>query len=336
MSGRFRYRLALYIHGLHKVCGARFLTHAPFFISHLITSRCNANCQTCMWKGVTEDEEDTGKILDFYGQAKRVGFISTVFWGGEPLMREDMIDILTHCKRIGFVCGLITNGYFLPERCEELSELLDFLIVSIDIPSEQLDALRGVEGIFTHATMGIDLFRQANPESKVIINAVVSRLNYRHLDDLIDYAQERSLSLNLDAMVSGPPDIDALRLSSSLERRVFSKFIVKKRKGAPIVNSFSYLQMFAEGNQDYRCHRNEIAIRVLPNGDLTNCLFPSCPIGNVYEEDLVSLLNKPSYRFLQKIGTRCRRCVDAGTVESSLFWGFKPEVVFNTLRLFLT
>lgn len=40
-------------------------------------------------------------------------------------------------------------------------------------------------------------------------------------------------------------------------------------------------------------------------------------------------------RWLRREALGCCRCVDTGTVESSLFWEFEPEVVLNSLRLFL-
>lgn len=310
-------------------------THSPFFISHLITSRCNASCPTCLWKGIVKDELDTSKIINFYRQARNLGFISTVFWGGEPLMRKDTIDILRFCKESGFVCGLITNGYLLPERYKELAQLLDFLIVSIDIPSEKLDELRGVHGLFKNALEGINLIRRSSPNIKIFINTVISRLNYQYLDDVIDFVQASRLTVTFESMTSGREDVDTLKLPNSIERQVFQKLIDRKKEGKPINNSFSYLKMFAKGNRNYTCHTNEIAIRVEPNGNLTNCLSKSNPIGNVYEENLSILLKSISFKVLQRKGRKCSKCVDAGTIESSFFWDLNPEVMISTLHLFL-
>ena len=55
----------------------------------------------------------------------------------------------------------------------------------------------------------------------------------------------------------------------------------------------------------------------------------------MYRDDLRSILTSERMRALQRRARNCSRCVDTGTVESSFFWEFTPEVMVNTLRLFL-
>ena len=84
------YRAWLFLGAARSVIRSRFFTHQPFFVSHLITTRCFARCATCLWRGESKEEQDAGKIIDFYNQAKKLGFVSTTFWGGEPLLRQDL------------------------------------------------------------------------------------------------------------------------------------------------------------------------------------------------------------------------------------------------------
>lgn len=103
-------RIWLFFGATNCVIKSRFITHRPFFISHLITSRCFAKCPTCLWRGKAPEENDTTKIIDFYRQAKQLGFVSTTIWGGEPLLRDDLFEILRECKKMGFITGIITIG----------------------------------------------------------------------------------------------------------------------------------------------------------------------------------------------------------------------------------
>jgi len=85
----------------------------------------------------------------------------------------------------------------------------------------------------------------------------------------------------------------------------------------------------------YRCHAPKISIRVEPNGNVTNCQDRNHPIGNVFQENLEDILNRPRFRWLQKKAESCSSCVDSGVIESSLFWDFNLEVIMNTIKLFM-
>ncbi len=247
------------------------------------------------------------------------------------------------CQRLDLVTGLVTNGYLMPKYYRELSSNLDFLIVSIDIPSKKHDELHGVDGLFERAIQGINLVRGRNPGLKVFINTVVSRLTYPWVERIVKLCEEMDLAVTFESVNRGEPEFPRpdgskpldFRLSREKEREVFRK-IRELKKGRKCVNkSLSYLRMFEEGVVRYNCNGKRVFIRVEPNGDVTNCLDRKNPLGNVYKERLSSILRSEGMRSLQKRARGCFRCVDAGTIESSLFWDFQPEVGLNILRLFL-
>ena len=139
---------------LGTILYSRFVSNRPFILSHLVTARCNCRCASCLWRSrapETENSEElrTDEIMDLYGKLKNTGFLAVTLWGGEPLLRDDIVPLLTHAKRLGFHTSLITNGYFLNELHRGLAPVLDTLIVSIDLPSEEHDAVRRCPGLFS-------------------------------------------------------------------------------------------------------------------------------------------------------------------------------------------
>lgn len=332
-------RRRLFLRAASRAVSARFLTHRPFFISHRITGRCVAACETCLWRGNFAEEEDTGTIIAAYERAFRAGFISTTFWGGEPLIRDDIEEIAAACRKFGFTVGLITNGFYLPERAAEVSKNLDFLIVSIDAPSEKHDNLRKVKGIFHRAVEGIKSARSANPGLKIFLNSVVSKLSYPDVLGMAQFARELGTTVTFESTNTGRPLSGGkevtLRLEPQLERRAFSEIRLMKRRGLPINNSDLYLKMFATGDTFYRCHNPKISLGVAPDGSVTTCLAKNRLIGNFYREDAAQIVASPLLREFQKEAQSCSRCVDTGTIECSLFHTLTPEVVLNTLRLFV-
>ena len=336
-------RIWLFFGATNCVIKSRFITHYPFFISHLITSRCFAKCPTCLWRGKASEEKDTTKIIDFYRQAKQLGFVSTTIWGGEPLLREDLFEILRECKKMGFITGIITNGHLLPKYYELLAKYLIFLIVSIDIPNVKHDNLRGVPGMFNNLLFGLKQIRAKNPHLKVFINSVVSRLNYTHVDKLIQLAENLSTSITFESVNEGlvefPRDEEKefvyFRLSPDKEKEVFRHIYEMKKKHHSVNNSRNYLKLFKQGNVKYKCHAPKISIRVYPDGSVVNCQDRRHPIGNVYKERLSKILSRPPMKRLQKNAEACSKCVDSGVIESSLFWDFNLEAMANSMWLFI-
>ena len=90
-------------------------------------------------------------ILD---KAWDAGIPHIIFTGGEPTLRSDLADLITHAEQLGQVTGVLTNGLRLAEK-DYLQQLLqsglDHLMVIFDTNEEQAwEALRDVmaEDIF--------------------------------------------------------------------------------------------------------------------------------------------------------------------------------------------
>ena len=91
-----------------------------------LTYRCNLNCIHCYCKG-SEDKEkelttkDWKKILD---EIHKEGCLTLCFTGGEPLVRNDFLDIYSYAKRKGFLITIFTNGQLLTRQ------IIDYFVKS--------------------------------------------------------------------------------------------------------------------------------------------------------------------------------------------------------------
>jgi len=67
-----------------------------------------------------------------------------VLSGGEPLLREDILDILQQVKSMGIKTVLQSNAILLKERINELAPYIDWISLSLDGDSESTNSiLRG-------------------------------------------------------------------------------------------------------------------------------------------------------------------------------------------------
>jgi len=87
-------------------------------------------------------ELTTREIFRMLDEAKRLNFVAYVAWGGEPLLRHDIIDILNHAHGLGFYTSMITNGTLLKDRAKETSKIVDLTWVSLDYDSEYHSEMR--------------------------------------------------------------------------------------------------------------------------------------------------------------------------------------------------
>ena len=312
----------------------------PFMVSHRITAKCNCRCETCLWRADSPvyEEEETDRIIKAYESASKSGIISATLWGGEPLLRDDIVELCKEIRNSGITLGLITNGYLLSEKIE-VCRHLDYLIVSLDYADERHDELRKRSGVFERAVNGIKEARRLNNRLKVMINTVVSVKNDESALDVAHLGERLRVGVVFESTNEGETLYDGrivgLRLPAEKEKKVFRKLIRLKGKGLPVLNSYTYLRMLAGGKFRYRCHIPKLSIGVGPDGTVSSCRDRKTVFGNFYYDRLDRIIEDEGRKLLEREAERCCRCVDTGCAETSLFWDGAFEVVMNTFRLFV-
>jgi radical SAM protein with 4Fe4S-binding SPASM domain len=119
-----------------------------------LTRSCNLSCLHCRAAAKNEKDErelktdECKKVLDSIASFSSPVIILT---GGEPLIREDIFEIIEHGRKKGLHMVLATNGTLLSkERARILKELgIKRISLSLDgKDSKSHDGLRGIEGSF--------------------------------------------------------------------------------------------------------------------------------------------------------------------------------------------
>ncbi len=160
---------------------------APIDVFMEITYRCNLRCIHCYASAshAGSEEMSTGEILDVLREASRLGVFRVAIGGGEPLLRDDFIDIVKGAVAEGLWVDFSTNGFYLSEEVlDELSRVgVRWLQVSLDGSCEHVhDAVRG-EGSFKRALEAIVLSKEKG--FTVAVRTTVSRVNLRDLGNIL-------------------------------------------------------------------------------------------------------------------------------------------------------
>ncbi|MEW5785949.1 MAG: radical SAM protein [Bacillota bacterium] len=93
----------------------------PAVIAVSPTMRCNYNCQGCYSRNrATEDELTTAELNALFKEASELGVTAVVVTGGEPLLRDDLLDLIARRRRLLFI--LISNGtHITPESARQIT-----------------------------------------------------------------------------------------------------------------------------------------------------------------------------------------------------------------------
>jgi len=165
---------------------------APPRMDLALTYRCNNNCYFCYTGGpqkVTElDTAEWKRAIDTLWDN---GIPQVVFTGGEPTLREDLVELVDHAKE--FVTGLITNGRKLPGLAQELKRVdLDYIQVSLESSNSQIhDRMVGVDGAWQETTAGIKAAMSAGLE--VITNTTLTKDNIESFVETINFGKQLGL-----------------------------------------------------------------------------------------------------------------------------------------------
>lgn len=91
-----------------------------------LTYRCNLNCIHCYCKGSEDRKREltTAEFKKILDELHNEGCLSLQFSGGDPLLREDFLEIYSYAKKKGFIITIFTNGILFNQ------DLIDYLAKS--------------------------------------------------------------------------------------------------------------------------------------------------------------------------------------------------------------
>ena len=166
------------------------------FVPRLIfwetTAACNLKCIHCRASALdfrSPDDLSTEESFALLDSIASFAQPVMVLSGGEPLVRDDIYDIVSHGTSLGLRIVLATNGTMLtPEAARRLKEVgIRRISVSIDGASAGThDAFRRQQGAFDAALAGIENSKAAGIPFQ--INTSITRHNLAEVPDILDLA----------------------------------------------------------------------------------------------------------------------------------------------------
>ena len=282
------------------------LTKKPLVVSFEVTSSCNANCRHCDKGGILSDETPLTpkQIGDHY---RKLHPVAVQLSGGEPLLREDIVDIVLEIKESHGAPYLIlvTNGsLFDRDKYLRLCDAgVDQFSISLDFPDERHDEFRRTPGLFRHLE---EIVPQLTAEGRrnVILNTTISSQNVELLTQMYKIASGWGALMSYSAYSALRTGDPSYTVSSDEDlktmRDQLDELIEMKAAGADVMNPVSILndtyRFFAEGGIP-GCMAGYRFLLITPEGYYRPCAHK--PLMHRSQEELIESFSDSN---------RCKGC----------------------------
>jgi radical SAM protein with 4Fe4S-binding SPASM domain len=156
-----------------------FKTSFPRIVLWYATERCDVGCKHCCYPPRNTKELSSDEAKTLMSKLSKAGARYFVFVGGEPLLRDDIVELCEFCNKVGLKPYVVTKGGKLvghAERSDELAKELRHVGAKVTV---------AVDGI-THST--IDAICEAPEVYERVMEALNRCLNHGILQGFVTAA----------------------------------------------------------------------------------------------------------------------------------------------------
>lgn len=281
-----------------------------------LTFRCNLKCVHCYASsGIKNDSEEYSfqeicKILD---EIANEGCLWLLITGGEPLTRNDFLDIYVYAKKKGFIITLFTNGTLINEdviRCFQKWRPFNIEVTLYGAKQKTYETISGIMGSYNQCIRGIDLLLNAG--LPLTLKSIIMSLNKHEIEELRQFSDSHGMPFLFDPILNlglnnsehpknyrlTPEEVVELDISDK-ERFQSWKEYLDDFGGQPLSDNL------------YLCGAGETSFFINPYGELQMCVLSRFPSYNLRKGNF----SKGWHSFIREIrkkkvqnNFRCKKC----------------------------
>ncbi len=250
------------------------------------------------WQDPRGDELRADEYAALAAELQKMGSHQISIAGGEPLLRDDVFDIIRSFSGRGMSVNLCTNGILLEKYHDQVcSSNATLVTVSLDGASaDSHDTIRGVPGSYRQIEDGIRKLLSHSRSSRPIVrvrmtisnqNVNEMRTFYEKWEGVVDDVLFQPVHHCSDAYYTGM-DESSLHLDPEL--------IAKQIDATPLAND-GYLTRLIDSLKDcgsfphQQCFAAVLMARIDPWGNAYPCLEQHVSVGSIRESDFKTIWN---------------------------------------------
>lgn len=317
------------------------LIRPPFMVSYSITTKCNLKCKHCYSDSVDQtapDELSTEEAFRLVDDLSEWGIGLLIIDGGEPLCRDDLLDILRYASSKGIRTTIGSNATLIDEVMAR--KLLDAGVMSAAVSVDGADAqthdsFRGLNGAFEQTFKGIEACRKAGLPFQ--FNMVIRKDTLPQLKDMLRLALDSGANAAefFDLVASGRAKEECKEQVLSLDERKWAmEWLAESQGDCPIIIRVPgcpmYPLLLQQKKVQPRYFPKEMLrrvpyydrgcaagmpmgyIMVLSNGEVNPCMLLQVRLGNIRRQSIISIWeNSPllaELRQRESLAGECGSC----------------------------
>ena len=308
----------------------------PYHAQWLLTNRCNYRCRGCnVWRGQKRPQEvSTEDVKKGLGILHDLGVIEIVLSGGNPLLRDDIEEIL-ECSSRYFLTTIYDNGSIAPKKIDALKKA-DFVSISLDtLDEKKFDYIRGVKGAWKNAVNAIETL---NAEGiRVGVSPTISQLNLHEILDFTRHFTDKGIPVWYCLYAYDYPSENPM---FGIGKKADEFEITDKETAAQVCDSLIQMkserqgvfittqtlealkQLFQTGQRTWTCKALKSFLMVDSLGRVAGCHRQE-PAASVLE--LKDVWDSPRFDDLRKKYNQCSQC----TYLCYIFYSIHGSVLSN-------
>ena len=316
------------------------LTSMPILILN-VHNHCNCRCVMCdIWKREVREQIRVADLDRHRTSLRTLGVRQVVLTGGEPLLHNDLRALCSFFRQQNIHLTLLTTGLLLLKRAQEVAELFDDIIISLDGPREIHDGIRRVKGAFDLIGQGVSAIRSHRPNIPITCRSTVQKVNHCHLRatavaaktlgfDSISFLAadltseafnrplvwpgERQSEIALTESQVAALEKEVERLILECKDDIGSRFIAESAAKLRRIPLRFREHLGLVSPESPLCNAPWVSAVVEVDGSVRPCFFHR-PIGSLRSSTLEEVVNgEPARRFRESLNISenpvCRRCV---------------------------
>ncbi|MEM2971179.1 MAG: radical SAM protein [Candidatus Bathyarchaeia archaeon] len=315
---------------------SRALTSSrPYHVQWMVTRKCNYRCKGCnVWREQDAKELSAAEIKKGLDILKKLGVMEIVISGGNPLLREDIDEIIEYASRY-FITTVYDNGSMAAEKVDALRNA-DFVAISIDsLDSDKHDYLKGVKGAWERAMHAVEKLR--NEGVIVAVTPTISQINLYEIIDVTKFFTEKGVpvwyclySYDFSDSASlfgiGRENDEFVIVDRDAMAKLCDSLIEMKKKDGRILMTTEVLKaikrLYLEGERTWNCRALQNFFVINHLGQVAGCHLHNS-VTSIF--DLPIVWNSAEFNSLRKTYSACDRC----TYLCYMFYSIHGGVIGN-------
>ena len=291
----------------------------PYHVQWMVTRKCNYCCEGCnVWREQDTKELSTDEIKRGLDILRELGVIDVVISGGNPLLREDINEIIEYASRF-FITTVYDNGSMAAEKIDALRNA-DFVAISIDsLDPRKNDHIKGVKGAWKKAMQTVEKLHMEG--IRVSVTPTISQFNLYEIIDFTNYFLQKGIPIwyclysydssddSSQLFKIGKKNDEFLITDEKAMAKLCNSLLEMKRKNSNILMTTKILEavknLYLKGKRTWKCHALQNFFIIDHLGRVAGCHLHK-PVASIF--DLPSVWNSEKLNDLRKTYSKCTQC----------------------------